>query len=120
MATVSKRTRAIRELLTPSKLYTPQEALDLFKKMPKTKFRESVDLAVNLGIDARKSDQAVRGSIVLPHGTGRNIRIAVITTSAHADAAKKAGANWLVLKILQSKSRAATLILTSYSLLQMQ
>lgn len=89
----SKRMKAIRELVIPGKMYTPEEAFDLFKAMPKTKFLESVDLAVNLGVDPRKSDQAVRGAVVLPKGTGRTIRIAVMTTPSHADAAAKAGAD---------------------------
>lgn len=93
MPNKSKRARAVNELLTPGKLYGSSEAFELLKKIPKAKFRESVDLAVILGVDPRKSDQAVRGSIVLPKGTGRTVRIAVITSAAHADAASKAGAD---------------------------
>jgi len=100
MAALTKRRRAIKELLVPGKFYNFQEAFDLLKKMPLTKFKESVDLAVNLGVDPRKSDQAVRGAIVLPKGSGRNIRVAVITTAAHADAAKKAGADLVGLEDL--------------------
>lgn len=100
MPKLSKRVRAIHELLTPGKLYSPQEALELLKKIPKAKFNESVDLAINLGVDPRKSDQAVRGAIVLPKGTGRKIRIAVFTTAAHADAATKAGADLVGLEDL--------------------
>src|SRR3990167_5933780 len=88
MTQLSKRRRAINELVKSGKLYSSSEAFDIIKKIPKTKFRESVDLAVNLGVDPRKSDQAVRGSILLPHGTGRTVRIAVFTSAAHADAAK--------------------------------
>ncbi len=106
MAKLSKRARAIRELVTPSKLYSMQEALELLKKVPKTKFRESVDLAVNLGVDPRKSDQAVRGAIVLPKGTGRTIRIAVITSSSHADAAKQAGADIVGLEDIAEQVKA--------------
>ncbi|VVC75149.1 50S ribosomal protein L1 [Aquicella siphonis] len=98
MPKLTKRARSIRELLVPGKLYSPQEAFELFQKLPKTKFRESVDLSVNLGVDPRKSDQAVRGAVLLPKGTGRTIRIAVITSSAHADAAKKAGADLVGLE----------------------
>ena len=97
---LSKRAHAIREMLTPGKLYSLQEALDIVKKMPKAKFNEAVDLAFNLGVDPRKSDQAVRGAIVLPKGTGRSIRIAVFTTSAHVDAAKNAGADLVGLEDL--------------------
>ena len=106
MPVLSKRARATRELLTPGKLYTVSEAFDLIKKLPKAKFRESVDLAVNLGVDPRKSDQAVRGAILLPHGTGRSVRIAVFTSSAHAEAAKKAGADLVGLEDLAEQVKA--------------
>lgn len=100
MTVVSKKTRAIREQLTPGKLYLPKEALELFKNLPKAKFNESIDLAINLGVDPRKSDQAVRGAIVLPKGTGRKVRVAVFTTPAHADAASAAGADLVGLEDL--------------------
>jgi large subunit ribosomal protein L1 len=100
MTILSKRTRAIRELLIPGKLYSPKDAFELLQKMPKAKFNESIDLAVNLGVDPRKSDQAVRGAIVLPKGTGRKVRVAVFTSSAHTDAAKKAGADLVGLEDL--------------------
>lgn len=100
MPKLSKRSRAIKEKLTEGKLYSAQEAVDLFKQLPKLKFRESVDVAVNLGVDPRKSDQVVRGSIVLPKGTGRTVRVAVFTSAAHADAAKKAGADLVGLEDL--------------------
>lgn len=103
MGKISKRIRAIREKIIPGKVYNIEDALKLLQSLPKTKFRESVDLAVNLGVDPRKSDQAVRGSIVLPHGTGRTIRIAVITTPAHADAAIKAGADLVGLEDVAEK-----------------
>lgn len=106
MAALTKRRRAIKELLKPGKLYTPKEALELLKKMPKVKFTESVDLAVNLGVDPRKSDQAVRGSIVLPNGTGKKVRIAVMTTPGHADAATKAGADLVGLDDLAAQIKA--------------
>jgi large subunit ribosomal protein L1 len=100
MPKLSKRQTAIRGLVAPGKLYNLQEALELLKKMPKTKFDESLDLAVRLGVDPRKSDQAVRGAIVLPKGSGRKVRIAVFTSSAHADAATKAGADLVGLEDL--------------------
>jgi large subunit ribosomal protein L1 len=104
---ISKRRRAINELLTPGKLYTASEAFDLFKKMQKTKkLRENIDLAVNLGIDARKSDQAIRGSVVLPNGTGRTVRIAVMTGANHAEAATKAGADIVGLEDLAEQIKA--------------
>lgn len=102
----SKRMRSIKEKLTPGKLYSPQEAFALLKSLPPTKFNQSIEVAINLGIDPRKSDQAVRGSIVLPNGTGRTIRVAVFTTSAHADAAKKAGADLVGLEDLAEKVKA--------------
>jgi large subunit ribosomal protein L1 len=106
VSTLSKRAQAIQALLTPGKLYNLQEALELFEKMPKAKFRESIDVAVNLRVDPRKSDQAVRGAIVLPKGTGRTTRIAVITTPAHADAATKAGADLVGLEDIAEQIKA--------------
>jgi len=106
MSKLTRRVSAIRELLVPGKLYNPQEAFELFKKMPKAKFRESVDLAVNLGVDPRKSDQAVRGAILLPKGTGRIVRIAVFTSPAHTDAARKAGADLVGLEDLAEQVKA--------------
>lgn len=100
MPNTTKRARAINELVMHGKLYNAAEAVEVFQKMPKAKFRESVDLAINLGVDARKSDQAVRGSIVLPKGTGRTVRIAVFTSAANTDAATKAGADLVGLEDL--------------------
>lgn len=106
MPMISKRKRAIAALLTPGKVYSLQEAIEIFKKMPTTKFNESVDVAVNLGVDPRKSDQVVRGSVVLPKGTGRSVRIAVFTSSQHADAAKAAGADLVGLDDLAAQVKA--------------
>jgi large subunit ribosomal protein L1 len=106
MAALSKRARSIREKITPGKLYKPEEAFALLKSLPLAKFPESIDVSINLGIDPRKSDQAVRGSIVLPKGTGRVIRVAVFTTPAHADAALKAGADLVGLEDLAEKVKA--------------
>jgi large subunit ribosomal protein L1 len=103
---VSKRIRSIREKLTFGKQYSPKEAFALLKSLPPTKFNQSIEVAVNLGIDPRKSDQTVRGSIVLPSGTGRAIRVAVFTTSAHTDAAIKAGADVVGLEDLAEKVKA--------------
>lgn len=102
----SKRMKAVREKITPGKSYSPAEAFSLLKSMPLAKFVESVDVSVNLGVDSRKSDQAVRGSVVLPKGTGRQIRVAVFTTPAHADAALKAGADIVGLEDLAEKVKA--------------
>jgi len=93
MAKLTKRMRTIREKVEVTKDYEINEAVALLKELATVKFVESVDVAVNLGIDARKSDQNVRGATVLPHGTGRDVRVAVFTQGANADAAKEAGAD---------------------------
>ena len=93
MAKLSKRLRTIRAKLTPGKFYPVGEALDLLKGLSSVKFRESVDVAVNLGVDPRKSDQVVRSATVLPHGTGKTVRVAVFAQGANADAARAAGAD---------------------------
>ncbi|KLV09733.1 MULTISPECIES: 50S ribosomal protein L1 [Photobacterium] len=93
MAKLTKRMRVIREKVDVSREYDINEAVALLKELATAKFTESVDVAVNLGIDARKSDQNVRGATVLPHGTGRDIRVAVFTQGANAEAAKEAGAD---------------------------
>ena len=92
MAKLTKRMRTIREKVEVTKDYEINEAVALLKELATAKFVESVDVAVNLGIDARKSDQNVRGATVLPNGTGREVRVAVFTQGANADAAKEAGA----------------------------
>lgn len=93
MAKVSKRLKAIRSKIDSNKGYALPEALALIKDTATAKFDESVDVAINLGIDARKSDQAVRGSVVLPQGTGKSVRVAVFAQGAAAEAAKAAGAD---------------------------
>jgi large subunit ribosomal protein L1 len=93
MAKLSKRFKAINEKLEPGKFYAIEDALNLLKDLPRAKFVESVDVAVNLGVDPRKSDQAVRGSTVLPHGTGKTVRVAVFAQGENADKAKAAGAD---------------------------
>ena len=93
MAKLTKRAKAIAEKVEPGKQYPLEEALGLLKELSSVKFKESVDVSVNLGIDARKSDQAVRGATVLPNGTGKTVRVAVFTQGANADAAKEAGAD---------------------------
>lgn len=106
MAKLTKYAKATAELRAPGKIYSAKEAVEKFQNMPKRKFRESVDLAVILGVDARKSDQAVRGSVVLPKGTGRTIRIAVFTGANHAEAATKAGADIVGLEDLAEQVKA--------------
>lgn len=93
MAKLTKRMRAIQGKVDPVKQYDVNEAVALLKELATAKFVESVDVAVNLGIDARKSDQNVRGATLLPHGTGRTVRVAVFTQGPNADAAKQAGAD---------------------------
>ncbi|AAO09668.1 50S ribosomal protein L1 [Vibrio vulnificus] len=93
MAKLTKRMRVIREKVDVTREYEINEAVALLKELATAKFVESVDVAVNLGIDARKSDQNVRGATVLPHGTGRDIRVAVFAQGANAEAAKEAGAD---------------------------
>jgi large subunit ribosomal protein L1 len=93
MAKLSKRTQAIRAKVKANTSYALNDALALVKETANAKFDESVDVAVVLGIDAKKSDQAVRGSVVLPEGTGKSVRVAVFTQGAKADEAKAAGAD---------------------------
>ena len=93
MAKITKRNKTIRANITRGKLYPVTEALSLIKQGATAKFRESVDVAINLGIDAKKSDQNVRGSTVLPHGTGKSVRVAVFAQGVNADKAKAAGAD---------------------------
>ena len=90
---MSKRVKNITALVDRTKAYAISEALDLAKKTATAKFDESIDVAVNLGIDAKKSDQVVRGSVVLPRGTGKKVRVAVFAQGANAEAAKAAGAD---------------------------
>lgn len=93
MAALGKRSRAIREKLTDGKVFELTEALDFLKENASAKFVESIDVAINLGVDPRKSDQVVRSSTVMPNGTGKTVRVAVFAQGANADAAKEAGAD---------------------------
>lgn len=90
---MSKRMRAIMEKITPGKAYSILDAIALLKEVSTIKFNEGVDVCINLGIDTRKSEQTVRGATVLPHGTGRTVRVAVFAQGANAEAAKAAGAD---------------------------
>lgn len=92
MAKVSKRLAALRATVDRNKLYPVVDAITLVKGAATAKFDESIDVAVNLGVDPRKSDQVVRGSVVLPRGTGKSVRVAVFTQGANVEAAKAAGA----------------------------
>ncbi|UCX06369.1 MULTISPECIES: 50S ribosomal protein L1 [Shewanella] len=106
MAKLSKRARVIREKVDGTKQYDINEAVALLKELATAKFVESVDVAVNLGIDPRKSDQNVRGATVLPHGTGRDVRVAVFTQGANAEAAKAAGAELVGMDDLAAQIKA--------------
>ena len=90
---ISKRAKTLAAQVDRTKTYALSEALDLAKKTATAKFDESIDIAVNLGIDSKKSDQVVRGSVVLPRGTGKTVRVAVFAQGANAEAAKAAGAD---------------------------
>ena len=93
MAKLTKRAKMIAEKVEVGKLYDIESAISLLKDISSVKFPESIDIAVNLGVDPRKSDQVVRGATVLPNGTGKTVRVAVFTQGANAEAAKEAGAD---------------------------
>ncbi|WP_376697533.1 50S ribosomal protein L1 [Wenzhouxiangella sp. EGI_FJ10305] len=105
----SKRIRAIREQIEPGKAYGLDEALDLLKSMSKVKFTESVDVAVRLGVDPRKSDQVVRGALVLPHGTGKSVRVAVFAQGENAEKAEAAGADIVGMDDLAETIKGGTI-----------
>jgi large subunit ribosomal protein L1 len=109
MAKITKRMKAIREKLQHGKQYGVDDALALLKSLPAAKFRESIDVAVNLGVDPRKSDQVVRGSTVLPNGTGQSVRVAVFTQGANAEAAKAAGAEIVGMDDLADSIKAGNM-----------
>jgi len=109
MAKISKKKQAIRDLVDRTKLYPVDEAFSLLKQFPRAKFTESVDVAVNLGVDPRKSDQVVRGSTVLPHGTGKTVRVAVFAQGANADKAKDAGADIVGFEDLAESIKAGNM-----------
>jgi large subunit ribosomal protein L1 len=103
---IVKRQKPWKEKLTPGKHYAIDEALKLVKEFATAKFAESVDAAVNLGIDASKSDQQVRGSTVMPHGTGKTVRVAVFTSGKNQEIAKAAGADIVGLEDLAAQVKA--------------
>jgi large subunit ribosomal protein L1 len=106
MSAVPKRMKPWAEKLVPGKQYPVAEALGLVKEFATAKFDESVDVAINLGIDAAKSDQQVRGSTVLPNGTGKTVRVAVFTGGKNQDVARAAGADIVGLEDLAEKVKA--------------
>lgn len=106
MAKLSKRLKAIHEKIDANKLYSIEDALGMLKDMSSVKFIESVDVAVNLGIDPKKSDQVVRGATVLPNGTGKTVRVAVFADGENARAAVEAGADIVGMDDLAAKVKA--------------
>lgn len=109
MARLSKRAKAIRAKVDSRKLYPVVDAIALVKECSVAKFDESIDVAVQLGVDAKKSDQVVRGSVVLPAGTGKSVRVAVFTQGAKADEARAAGADIVGMEDLAEKVKAGQL-----------
>ncbi len=109
MAKVAKRVRAFREKVERGKAYPVEEAATLLAELSKTGFTESVDVAINLGIDPRKSDQNVRGATTLPHGAGKQVRVAVFAQGDNADAARAAGADAVGLEDLAERVKGGEL-----------
>jgi len=109
MAKLSKRMRGVAGKVERTRQYPIEEALGLVKSLASAKFDESVDVSVNLGVDPRKSDQVVRGSTVLPNGTGKSVRVAVFAQGANADAARKAGADIVGFEDLAEKIKGGQL-----------
>tara|TARA_Y100000031_G_scaffold141302_1_gene169727 strand:+ start:242 stop:937 length:696 start_codon:yes stop_codon:yes gene_type:complete len=109
MAKLTKRARLIAEKVDATKLYSVEEAVALLSELSTVKFKESVDVSVNLGVDPRKSDQVVRGSTVLPNGTGKDVRVAVFAQGANAEAAKEAGADVVGFEDLAEQVKAGNL-----------
>ena len=109
MAKLSKRVQALRAKVDRNQAYPVADALRLVKECATAKFDESIDIAVNLGVDARKSDQVVRGSVVLPAGTGKSVRVAVFAQGDKAEAARAAGAEVVGFDDLAEQIKAGNL-----------
>lgn len=103
MARLSKRQKAIQAAIEPGRAYNIVEAVELLKSLPPTRFVQTFDVAVNLGIDPRKSDQAVRGATTLPNGTGKDVRVAVFAQGEIVDAVKEAGADLVGMEDLAAR-----------------
>jgi large subunit ribosomal protein L1 len=106
MAKLTKRIKVLRQKVESGKHYPVEDALQLLKETSAVKFDESIEVAINLGIDPRKSDQSVRSAVVLPHGTGKRVRVAVFAQGAKADAAREAGADIVGLEDLAAQVKA--------------
>lgn len=109
MARITKRKKAFAEKVDPTKQYSLDDALSLLNELSTAKFRESVDIAINLGVDPRKSDQNVRGSTVLPHGSGKDVRVAVFAQGAKAEEATAAGADAVGMEELAEQMKGGDL-----------
>ena len=109
MTRISKRRRTINELLVAGKSYSFVEAVAFLQQLPPLKFVESIEVSVNLGIDPTKSDQTVRGAVVLPHGSGKNVRVAVFAQGELADQAREAGADVVGFEDLAERIKAGEL-----------
>ncbi|WP_330925861.1 50S ribosomal protein L1 [Candidatus Sororendozoicomonas aggregata] len=109
MAKLSKRAKKIAEKVEANKSYPFEDAAKLLQEVSSVKFKESIEVAVNLGVDPRKSDQVVRGSTVLPNGTGKDVRVAVFTQGANAEAAKEAGADVIGMDDLAAQVKGGEL-----------
>src|ERR1700693_864262 len=109
MAKLSKRLKALASKIDSQKLYAVNDALNLVKECATAKFDESIDVAVQLGIDAKKSDQVVRGSVVLPAGTGKAVRVAVFAQGEKAEQARAAGAEIVGMEDLAEQIKAGNL-----------
>jgi len=109
MAHISKRRKAVQATVDRSKTYGIDEAIGLVKQNATAKFNESIDVAINLGVDAKKSDQVVRGSVVLPRGTGKSVRVAVFAQGAAAQAALAAGAELVGMEDLAEQVKGGTI-----------
>ncbi|GBU09098.1 50S ribosomal subunit protein L1 [Gammaproteobacteria bacterium] len=109
MSRLTKKAKAIAALIETNKAYPALEGFTLLSSLPEAKFKESIDVAVNLGVDPRKSDQVVRGASVLPHGTGKTVRVAVFAQGANAEAAKAAGADIVGFEDLAESIKAGNM-----------
>ena len=109
MAKLTKRQKAIKDKIGTTTSYSVEEAVSLLTEFGSSKFKESIDVAVNLGVDPRKSDQAVRGSTILPNGTGKSVRVAVFAQGENAEKAKAAGADIVGFDDLAESIKAGNL-----------
>lgn len=106
MAKLSKKQKKINAAIQPGKIYTIEEAVSTLRELASSKFLESIDVSVNLGVDPKKSDQVVRGATVLPNGTGKTVRVAVFTQGTNADKAREAGADIVGMDDLAAQIKA--------------